>query len=312
MPEEYPSYLNLIEDNLLADRVVDAYKHLSICDVCAWECPVDRLAGKMGVCRTGERARVSSYGPHFGEESPLSGTRGSGTIFFSRCNLRCQYCQNHDISQTDRGEEVEPESLAKMMLELQSRGCHNINFVSPSHVVPQILAAVLFAAQAGLRIPLIYNTGGYDSMAMLKLLEGVVDIYMPDMKYNDAEIAKRYSRIRDYPQINQKAVKEMHIQVGDLLLDEDGIAERGLLVRHLVLPNNLAGTDLVIEFLCEQISLNTYLNIMNQYHPAYKSHHYPDLNRRLTNQEYHSAVEMAVSAGMTNLDQRKSRFWSIQ
>jgi len=312
MPEEYPSYLNLIEDNLLADRVVDAYKHLSICDVCAWECPVDRLAGKMGVCRTGERARVSSYGPHFGEESPLSGTRGSGTIFFSRCNLRCQYCQNHDISQTDRGEEVEPESLARMMLELQSRGCHNINFVSPSHVVPQIMAAVLLAAQAGLRIPLVYNTGGYDSMAMLKLLEGVVDIYMPDMKYIDAEIAKRYSRIRDYPQINQKAVKEMHIQVGDLLLDEDGIAERGLLVRHLVLPNNLAGTDLVIQFLCEQISLNTYLNIMNQYHPAYKSHKYPDLNRRLTNQEYHSAVEMAVSAGMTNLDQRKSRFWSIQ
>lgn len=309
MNELYPSYLNLLDEDLLADRVVEAYRHLSICDVCAWECPVDRRAGKLGVCRTGELARISSYGPHFGEESPLSGTRGSGTIFFTRCNLRCQYCQNHDISQTDRGDEVEPESIAEMMLELQSRGCHNINFVSPSHVVPQILAAVLIAAQAGLRIPLVYNTGGYDSMGMLELLDGVIDIYMPDMKYSDPVVAKRYSRIPDYPQINQKAVKEMHRQVGDLSVDKDGIAVRGLLVRHLVLPDNLAGTDEVVRYLCERVSQNTYLNIMNQYHPAYKSHHYPALNRRLTDQEYQSAVEFAIAAGMTNLDQRKSRFW---
>jgi putative pyruvate formate lyase activating enzyme len=309
MNELYPSYLNLLDEDLLADRVVEAYRHLSICDVCAWECPVDRRAGKLGVCRTGELARISSYGPHFGEESPLSGTRGSGTIFFTRCNLRCQYCQNHDISQTDRGDEVEPESIAEMMLELQSRGCHNINFVSPSHVVPQILAAVLIAAQAGLRIPLVYNTGGYDSMGMLELLDGVIDIYMPDMKYSDPVVAKRYSRIPDYPQINQKAVKEMHRQVGDLSVDKDGIAVRGLLVRHLVLPDNLAGTDEVVRYLCERVSQNTYLNIMNQYHPAYKSHHYPALNRRLTDQEYQSAVDFAIAAGMTNLDQRKSRFW---
>jgi putative pyruvate formate lyase activating enzyme len=309
MNELYPSYLNLLDEDLLADRVVEAYRHLSICDVCAWECPVDRRAGKLGVCRTGELARTSSYGPHFGEESPLSGTRGSGTIFFTRCNLRCQYCQNHDISQTDRGDEVEPESIAVMMLELQSRGCHNINFVSPSHVVPQILAAVLIAAQAGLRIPLVYNTGGYDSMGMLELLDGVIDIYMPDMKYSDPVVAKRYSRIPDYPQINQTAVKEMHRQVGDLSVDKDGIAVRGLLVRHLVLPDNLAGTDEVVRYLCERVSQNTYLNIMNQYHPAYKSHHYPALNRRLTDQEYQSAVEFAIAAGMTNLDQRKSRFW---
>jgi putative pyruvate formate lyase activating enzyme len=309
MNELYPSYLNLLDEDLLADRVVEAYRHLSICDVCAWECPVDRRAGKLGVCRTGELARISSYGPHFGEESPLSGTRGSGTIFFTRCNLRCQYCQNHDISQTDRGDEVEPESIAGMMLKLQSRGCHNINFVSPSHVVPQILAAVLIAAQAGLRIPLVYNTGGYDSMAMLELLDGVIDIYMPDMKYSDPVVAKRYSRIPDYPQINQKAVKEMHRQVGDLSVDKDGIAVRGLLVRHLVLPDNLAGTDEVVRYLCERVSQNTYLNIMNQYHPAYKSHHYPALNRRLTDQEYQSAVDFAIAAGMTNLDQRKSRFW---
>jgi len=311
MNELYPSYLNLLDEDLLADRMVEACRHLSICDVCAWECPVDRRAGKLGVCRTGELARISSYGPHFGEESPLSGTRGrgSGTIFFTRCNLRCQYCQNHDISQTDRGDEVEPESIAGMMLKLQSRGCHNINFVSPSHVVPQILAAVLIAAQAGLRIPLVYNTGGYDSMAMLELLDGVIDIYMPDMKYSDPVVAKRYSRIPDYPQINQKAVKEMHRQVGDLSVDKDGIAVRGLLVRHLVLPDNLAGTDEVVRYLCERVSQNTYLNIMNQYHPAYKSHHYPALNRRLTDQEYQSAVEFAIAAGMTNLDQRKSRFW---
>jgi putative pyruvate formate lyase activating enzyme len=311
MTELYPAYLNLIAEDRLAGRVVEAYSHLSVCDVCAWECPVDRRAGKLGVCRTGELAKVSSYGPHFGEETPLSGTRGSGTIFFTRCNLRCQYCQNHDISQTDRGDEVEPETIASMMLELQSRGCHNINFVSPSHVVPQIMAAVLIAAKAGLRIPLVYNTGGYDSMPMLKLLNGVIDIYMPDMKYSDPDVSRRYSKIRDYPRINQLAVKEMHRQVGDLTLDDNGIALRGLLVRHLVLPNNLAGTDEVVHYLSEQISPQTYLNIMDQYHPAYKSHQYPEIDRRLTIQEYQDAVEMAESAGLPNLDQRKSRFWII-
>ena len=311
MTELYPAYLNLLDNDRLSERVAEAYTHLSICDVCAWECPVDRRSGKIGVCRTGELAKVSSYGPHFGEETPLSGTRGSGTIFFTRCNLRCQYCQNHDISQTDRGEELEPEAISSMMLELQSRGCHNINFVSPSHVVPQIMAAVLNAAQAGLRIPLVYNTGGYDSMSMLKLLDGVIDIYMPDMKYSDPAIARRFSKIRNYPQINQQAVKEMHNQVGDLIVDKSGIAMRGLLVRHLVLPNNLAGTVEVIRFLSEEISQRTYLNIMDQYHPAYKAHHIPDLNRRITTQEYQTAIDAAVTAGMTNLDQRKSKFWRI-
>jgi len=307
-----PSYLNLIEKDQLAQRVRNAYEHLSICDVCAWECPVDRRSGHLGVCRTGELARVSSYGPHFGEESPLSGTQGSGTIFFTRCNLRCQYCQNHDISQTDHGELVEPEEIARMMLELQARGCHNINFVSPSHVVPQILAAVLIAARAGLHIPLVYNTGGYDSMAMLELLDGVIDIYMPDMKYSDAATAKRYSRIPNYPKVNQLAVQEMHRQVGDLSLNKYGIAERGLLVRHLVLPDNLAGTDEIVEFICKEISEDTYLNIMNQYHPAFKAHHFPELNRRVTHQEYQFAVETAVSAGMNNLDQRRPRLWILR
>lgn len=304
-----PAYLSLLRSGELAERVRLAYEHLSICDVCAWECPVDRWAGKMGVCRTGVRARVSSYGPHFGEEAPLTGWRGSGTIFFTRCNLRCQYCQNHDISQTDAGDEVEPEKLAGMMLKLQALGCHNINLVSPSHVVPQIMAAVLIAAKAGLELPLVYNTGGYDSLAMLKLLDGVIDIYMPDMKYSDAQIARKYSKIRNYPQINQQAVKEMHRQVGDLQIDESGIARRGLLVRHLVLPGGLAGTQEIIRFLAEEISRDTYLNIMDQYHPTYKAHLYPEINRRITSREYQEAIDMALKAGLHRLDKRVPRIW---
>jgi putative pyruvate formate lyase activating enzyme len=309
MTEIVSGYLKLLEASELASRVSAAYEHLSICDVCAWECPVDRRAGKIGVCRTGELAKVSSYGPHLGEEDPLRGWQGSGTIFFTRCNLRCQYCQNHDISQTDSGDEVEPEKIASMMLELQSLGCHNINFVSPSHVVPQILAAVLIAAQAGLRIPLVYNTGGYDSMAMLGLLDGVIDIYMPDLKYSNPDNARRYSKIRNYPQVNQTAVKEMHRQVGDLKIDDRGLARRGMLIRHLVLPDDIAGTEEVVRFLSEEISPNTYLNLMDQYRPSYKAHNYPELNRRLTHQEYQSAVDLALSAGLHRLDERKPRFW---
>lgn len=309
MNDFYPSYLNLMGSGELARRVSKAYEHLSICDVCAWECPVDRRAGKIGVCRTGMNARVSSHGPHMGEEDPLRGWRGSGTIFFTRCNLRCQYCQNHDISQTDSGDEVEPEQIATMMLELQALGCHNINFVSPSHVVPQIMAAVLIAAKAGLKIPLVYNTGGYDSMSMLQLLDGVIDIYMPDMKYSDQETARRYSKIRNYPQVNQEAVREMHRQVGDLEIDEQGVAKRGLLIRHLVLPEGIAGTEEIVRFISENLSANTYLNLMDQYRPAFKAHNYPELNRRLTKQEYQSAVDAAVKAGLKRLDDRKPRFW---
>jgi putative pyruvate formate lyase activating enzyme len=306
-----PDYLELLSSGELERRVAEAYRHLSICDVCAWECPVDRRAGKIGVCQTGVRAKVSSYGPHMGEEDPLRGRRGSGTIFFTRCNLRCQFCQNHDISQTDAGYEVGPEELAHMMLDLQARGCHNINLVSPSHVVPQIMAGVLVAAQAGLRIPLVYNTGGYDSMAMLRLLDGVIDIYMPDMKYGDAKIARKYSKIRDYPRVNQAAVKEMHRQVGDLLIDENGLAQRGLLVRHLVLPENLAGTGQVVRFLAEEISINTYLNLMDQYRPSFRAHHYPELNRRISNREFQEAVDMAHQAGLYRLDQRRPLFWAL-
>jgi putative pyruvate formate lyase activating enzyme len=300
-----PAYMKL-DFGEFQDRVAEAYKHLSVCDVCALNCPVDRRVGQLGACKTGETARVSSYGPHMGEENPLRGNRGSGTIFFTRCNLRCQYCQNHDISQTDSGDGVEPEELAAIMLDLQARGCHNINFVSPSHVVPQIMAGVLIAAKAGLKIPLVYNTGGYDSMAMLKLLDGIIDIYMPDMKYADPKIGHRYSKIPNYPQVNQAAVKEMHRQVGDLQVDERGIATRGLLVRHLILPHNLAGTDQIVEFLKDEISPNTYLNLMSQYRPEFRAHHYPDLNRRISALEYQQAYNWALEARLTRLDQRRS------
>jgi len=299
-----PSYCNILKTSELKKRVGEAYKRLTNCDICALKCGVDRIAGVLGTCKTGARAKISSYGPHFGEEDPLRGSKGSGTVFFTRCNLSCQYCQNHDISQQDSGKEIDPEDLAGVMLELQARGCHNINFVSPSHVVPQILAGVLIAAQAGLCIPLVYNTGGYDNIKTLQLLDGVIDIYMPDMKYADADIAKKYSKIPDYPHINQQAVIEMHRQVGNLVIDKEGVATRGLLVRHLVLPSNLSGTDKIVRFLA-QLSRNTYLNLMDQYHPAYKSHHYPEINRRITKQEYQEAVQLAKDAGLFNLDRRR-------
>jgi putative pyruvate formate lyase activating enzyme len=305
-----PAYLELLHSGELQRRVVQAYEHLSSCDLCGWECKVDRRAGVLGVCRTGEKARVSSYGPHLGEENPLRGWRGSGTIFFARCNLRCQYCQNHDISQTDAGELVEPSALAEIMLELQEMGCHNINLVSPSHVVPQILAATLIAAQAGLCLPLVYNTGGYDSLTALGLLDGVIDIYMPDMKYASQQTARVYSKVSRYPQINQAAVKEMHRQVGDLQIDERGLALRGLLVRHLVLPKGLAGTDAIVRFIAEQISTNTYLNLMDQYRPEYNvrsnPNQFPKLAHPLSRQEYQAALEMAQVAGLQRLDQRKA------
>lgn len=303
MSQYLPGYIKLLKTGELERRVADAYPHLSKCDVCALECPVDRRIGKLGACRTGERAKVSSFAAHLGEENPLRGWNGSGTIFFTRCNLRCQYCQNFDISQIDSGDEVVPEDIAEIMLQLQARGCHNINFVSPSHVVPQILAAVLVASKAGLHVPLVYNTGGYDSLTMLRLLDGVIDIYMPDMKYGDAKFGHKYSKVPNYPQVNQLAIKEMHRQVGDLQIDSQGLAYRGLLVRHLILPNQLAGTDIIVHFLAHEISENTYLNLMDQYRPSYKAHLYPELDRAITFQEYQSAMQLAVNEGLHRFDQ---------
>lgn len=295
------AYVKLLRTGELEQRVQDAYVHLDSCDLCAQECHVDRRTAR-GVCRTGIRAAVSSYGPHHGEEAPLSGSRGSGTIFFTFCNMRCQFCQNYDISQLGEGHEAEPEEIAAAMLELQAMGCHNINLVSPSHVVAQILAAVAVAAQAGLHLPLVYNTGGYDSLAALRLLDGVVDIYMPDIKYADARLAIRLSKARNYTEANRAAVKEMHRQVGDLVMDERGIAQRGLLVRHLVMPGGLAGTPEVARFLAEEISCNTYVNVMAQYHPCYKAFEHPPLDRRITPKEYADAVAACRAAGLRRFD----------
>jgi putative pyruvate formate lyase activating enzyme len=296
-----PAYLRLLENGELHRRVFEGYQRLESCELCAMKCRVNRKVGKLGSCRTGELARLSSYGPHMGEEVALRGWRGSGTVFFAGCNLRCQFCQNYDISQLNNGEEVEPQELATAFLELQKYGCHNINLVSPSHVIPQILAAVEMAAFGGLRLPLVYNSGGYDTGESLQLLDGVIDIYMPDMKYSSPQIARRYSKVINYPKVNQDAVREMHHQVGDLQIGVDGLARRGLLVRHLVLPHGLAGTKEIMRFLAEEISPNTYVNIMDQYHPALNAHLYASLNRPITLEEHREAIEMAGEAGLMNL-----------
>ena len=300
-----PVYLGLLATGELRRRVEAAYELLHSCRLCGRACGVDRRS-EVGSCHTGMSAVVASSGPHFGEEDPLRGSRGSGTIFFSWCNLSCRFCQNYEVSQLGGGGEVEPEELARIMLSLQARGCHNINLVSPTHVVPQILAATLIAAQAGLAIPLVYNTGGYDSSAALELLLSVVDIYMPDMKYADAAVASTYSGVEDYPAINQAAVGEMHRQVGDLDIDDEGVARRGLLVRHLVLPEGLAGTEQVARFLTDRISRHTYINVMGQYRPCGEAMNLPPLDRPITRGEWRDAVDVVRHAGLSRLDQRTS------
>ena len=298
-----PAYLTLLRRGELQERVRHSWARLADCDLCPHDCHINRRQTTRGaVCRTGERAVVASFGPHFGEERCLVGAHGSATLFFSWCNLRCQFCQNYDISQLGEGAEAGPDDIASMMLHLQARGCHNINFVTPSHVVPQILAAVAIAAERGLRIPLVYNTGGYDAMLSLRLLDGVIDIYMPDMKYADEGLARRYSKIRNYPAVNRAAVKEMHRQVGDLILDDRGIAARGLLVRHLILPNGIAGTAEIVRFLANEVSPHTYLNVMDQYRPCYKAFEIPDLDRTITDNEYREAVRLAEVAGLYRLE----------
>jgi putative pyruvate formate lyase activating enzyme len=314
MPEFEAAYLRLLSTGELQRRVEEARLMLEECCLCGRECGVNRLESSTGAaCRTGAKAVVSSFNAHFGEEDPLVGEHGSGTIFFTNCNLKCQYCQNYEISQLGEGREVEPEELASMMLHLQDRGCHNVNFVSPTHVVPQILEALLFAAERGLRVPLVHNTGGYDSLAMLRLLDGIVDIYMPDMKYADEEAGRKYSKVKEYPQVNRAAVKEMHRQTGDLTMDERGVAQRGLLVRHLVLPNGVSGTGEIASFLSREVSPDTYLNVMSQYRPTYKAHEYEELDRRPSAEELQEAVDLAHQAGLTRLDERKSRLvWLLR
>ncbi len=275
---------------------------LAECCLCPRYCGINRFAGESGQCRTTNQVMVASYGPHFGEEAPLVGKYGSGTVFFTYCNLHCVFCQNYDISQLGQGSVVSSEELAGMMLSLQAKGCHNINLVSPTYVVPFILEALELAASQGLYLPLVYNTGGYDALETLKLLDGVVDVYMPDMKYSDAKTGEQLSGIKNYPKVNREAVREMHRQVGDLQVDEQGLAQRGLLVRHLVLPNRLAGTEDVVRFLSQEVSTDTYLNIMAQYRPGYKAFDMPPLARPVNQQEFSEAIELAYQQSLRRLD----------
>ena len=302
-PNVEPAYMTLFRSGELAERATRAAAHLASCDLCARHCRVDRFLGVKGaVCRTGVRAMVHSFGPHYGEERSLSGTRGSGTIFFTWCNLRCVFCQNYQIAQLGEGHAVSAEQLADMMLQLQHRGCHNINLVTPSHVVAQILEALVIATASGLRLPLVYNSSGYDSQEALALLDGVIDIYLPDMKYGDSAAARRHSKIPDYVEVNQAAVREMYRQVGELALDEHGIARRGLLIRHLVLPGGLAGTEQVLGFLRRELSPTVSVNVMGQYQPYFKAAQYPPLDRRLTVEELQAAVAAARRSGLTLVD----------
>ncbi|MCS6949125.1 MAG: radical SAM protein [bacterium] len=300
-----PAYLALHRTGELRRRAEQAVASLAECRVCPRDCAIDRLQNEVGICRTGRYARVSSYFPHHGEEDCLRGWNGSGTIFFSWCNLRCVFCQNSDLSHRGEGVEVSPERLAQMMLHLQSLGCHNINLVTPEHVVPQVLEALVIAVEGGLRLPIVYNTSAYDSMESLRLLDGVVDIYMPDFKMWDPEMAHRYLKARDYPEVARRVIQEMHRQVGVLKFDENGLAKRGVLVRHLVMPGDVAGTEHILRFLAEEVAPDTYVNIMAQYYPAgvVSKERYPEINRRITSQEYWRAVRLGEELGL-RIDER--------
>ena len=292
-----PAYLRL-DPGLLAQKAAYARRLLRCCNLCGRRCAADRTTGR-GSCGTGERAVVASWGPHHGEEAPIRGSRGSGTVFFSHCNLACDYCQNFDVSQLGEGRETSPTALAAIFMALREEGCHNVNLVSPTHALPQVLEALRLAADSGLDLPIVWNSGGYDTPESLALLDGVVDVYMPDMKYADAATALRLSHVPDYPAVNRAAVKEMYRQVGDLVLDADGVAVRGLLVRHLVLPGGLAGSEEVFRFLAREVSTGTWLNVMGQYHPAWKAREIPPLDRRPTAEEIAEARALAALYGLT-------------
>jgi len=297
-----PAYLTLKGKGELTGRAEEARLALANCALCPRRCQVNRSAGDRGACGIGRRARVSSFGAHFGEEDPLRGWRGSGTIFFSGCNLHCQFCQNAAISQEVKGSYVDRSDLGEMMLELQDQGCHNLNLVSPTHVLPQILEGLVYAADRGLELPLVYNSGGFDRVSSLRLLDGVVDIYMPDMKYADPGLGKALSLVEDYPQVNRQAVLEMHRQVGDLQCNSKGIAQRGLLIRHLLLPEAAEGTRQILEFIAREVSQSTYLNLMDQYRPAYRAREHPQLRGRVSSEEVKELKALARSLGLTRLD----------
>jgi putative pyruvate formate lyase activating enzyme len=297
-----PAYLHLFADGTLQNRAREAVARLKSCRLCPRQCGAERLSGHVGVCRIGRQARVASYHAHFGEEEPLVGRHGSGTIFFSGCNLLCAFCQNFEISHLNEGSEATAEQLAGMMLALAARSCHNINLVTPTHVVAQILETLPLAAERGLRLPLVYNCGGYESVETLRLLDGVVDIYMPDFKFWEDRWAERFCRAPDYRERACAALQEMHRQVGDLELDAAGLARRGLLVRHLVMPNGIAGTAEIMRFLAHEVSRRTYVNVMAQYRPCGKAVGDDTVGRPLQRREYEEAIRLARAAGLTRLD----------
>ena len=300
-----PAYLSLPPGEL-RERARRAVGSLACCRACPRDCGVNRLADKWSACKTGRFAVVTSCFPHFGEEDCLRGSRGSGTIFFGHCNLRCVFCQNFEISWLVEGAITPPLKLAGMMLELQEGGCHNINFVTPEHVVPQILEALLIAAEGGLRLPLVYNTGAYDSLDSLELMDGLVDIYMPDFKFWDPQMAGRYLRAPDYPEAARRAIKEMHRQVGPLVVDENGLALRGLLLRHLIMPGDIAGTREIMHWIARELGPDTYINLMPQFYPAGKvsDREHVEINRCITLAEFRDALEAASEAGLERLDNR--------
>lgn len=298
---KYPGYLNLLETGELktrAEKLKEIYKY---CVLCPWDCRIDRTAGKLGVCKSADRAKVASANPHFGEEPMISGKKGSGTIFFANCNLHCKYCQNYQISQEGMGNEIGNDQLADMMLMLKSKGCHNINLVSPTHYLPNIIGALVTASEKGLDLPLVFNTNGYEKTETLEMLDGIVDIYLPDIKYSASDNAVKFSNAPKYFDYNRSALKEMQRQVGCLELDEKGIAIRGLLVRHLVLPNDIAGSQKAFRFLANQISKDTYVAVMAQYRPCYNAANDPHLGRTITRDEYKRAIRWAKESGLHNI-----------
>lgn len=293
-----PSYIEKLTPDELSERAKKLTEVLESCRICPHECKVNRVNGERGNCRSNNEVVISSVSPHFGEEAPLVGMNGSGTIFFTNCNLSCEYCQNYSISHLGEGRVISIKDLSKCMLHLQKLGCHNINLVTPTHYVPQIVGALEIAARKGLELPIVYNCGGYESAETLKLLKDIIDIYMPDIKYADNETAEKYSGIPNYWDVVQKSLKEMQDQVGDLHIKRSGVATRGVLIRHLVLPNKIAGSIKVLDFIAKELSMDTYVNLMDQYRPAYLAHNYSEINRSITSDEFYEVIMYAKKIGL--------------
>ena len=296
----YPSYLNLIENGELERRIEEAYSIYENCILCPNMCKVNRTAGQNGVCKLTDRLKIASSNLHFGEEPPISGKKGSGTIFFSGCTLKCIFCQNYPISQLLVGNTISVEDLANKMLDLKKRGAHNINIVTGTHFIPSILKAIKIAAEAGLNIPIVWNTSGYENEIALKLLDGVVDVYLPDIKYSDNNLAKKFSSAKNYVDVNDFALKEMYRQVGEVKFFDDGTIKRGVIVRHLILPNFVENSKKSLEFLAENFGEKIYISLMSQFFPAYKAPQSEFLNRGITREEYEDVVNYALELGLTN------------